>query len=503
MTGWDDLVAAALLGTRRRPVRTGELPKEVRALLDEPPSADAEPAPGAPAAGEHTGDSAVGAARGGVGERAVALAAADRLLTAAALMAGYRRAGRVGERDATALEQAVADVRGVVPAAARRRLDLMLTGDHTDLLGDWLDLVHARGFRLPPERLPALAEVARVRPGIRHSLARVAAGRGNWLGALNPEWSYLASHRSDVDDVWRFGDTAQRIHWLTEADPEVARAALAADWGAEPAPVRVRMLRAVGKSLDDEFLESALDDRAQEVRALAADLLAGRPESDLAGRMARRLAELVAVTGGTLVVRLPAARDDAMARDGVPAGVGRGGQRTAWLRAIVAAAPLGAWGEPGELLAMPVQGCDAGTLREAWALAAARQRNVRWARALLETDLSTPETAALVGVLPAGDWARAIKRLGGVRKSADLAELVIALSGPWPADLGDALLDWLAGHGDNRAVARAANVVARTVPAECLDHRVATQSLPSDAPAWRRHLWETLNFRRRMDEELR
>ena len=122
---------------------------------------------------------------------------------------------------------------------------------------------------------------------------------------------------------------------------------------------------------------------------------------------------------------------------------------------------------------------------------------------MLETDLSTPETAALVGVLPVGEWTRAVKRLGTVRKSADLAELIIALPGPWPVDLGDSLLDWLAGHGDNRAVARAANVVARTVPAECLNHRVATQALAADAPAWRRHLWETLNFRRRMDDELR
>ncbi|WP_436497388.1 DUF5691 domain-containing protein [Actinokineospora sp. HUAS TT18] len=467
MSGWDDLVAAALLGTRRRQVRTGELPAAVRALLDE----------------------------GAVD--------ADRLWVAAALMAGYRRAGRVAEKAGTQVPAAAVDERAVVPAPARRRLDLMLTGEHTDLLGDWLDLVRVRGFRVPPERLPALAEVARVRPGIREALARVAGARGAWLGALNPEWTYLSTHRSDVDDVWRLGDTGQRIQWLREQEPAVAQAALRADWGAEPAPVRLRMLRAVGAVLGDDFLEAALDDRAQEVRAAAAELLAGRPGSALAGRMASRLAKLVATVGGALVVRLPAARDEGMVRDGVPAGMARGGQRTGWLRAIVAAAPLSVWGEPGELLAMPVQGCDQGTLREAWALAAARQRDVRWARALLETDLSTPETAALVAVLPADEWARAMARLGSVRKSADLAELVIALPGPWPVDLGNALLDWLAGHGDNRAVARAANVVARTVPAECLNHRVATQDLYSDAPAWRRHLWETLNFRRRMDEELK
>lgn len=472
MTGWDELVAAALLGTRRRVVHTEGLPESVRVLVPE----DEDPA--------------------------------TRLLTAAALMAGYRRAGRVPDSGGQPLPEAAEDVRPVIPAVARRRLDRMLTGDHTDLLGDWLDLVRHTDMRLPPERLPVLAELVRTRPAPRSAFAEVAAGRGAWLGSLNPEWSFLADHRSDVADVWRYGDTDQRVRWLREtftADPAAAREALLRDWAAEPAATRARFLRSIRDLIDDDFLEAALDDRAQEVRALAADILSGRPASAFAARMADRLRKLVTVTGSTITVRLPTTRDDGMTRDGVPATPARGGQRTAWLRHIVAAAPLSAWERsPSDLLEMSVQGCDPGILLEAWAAAAARQRDVAWARALLTTDhLTTPETAALVTVLPAAERARTVADLGGARKSADLAELVVALPAPWPVDLGNALLDWLAGHTDHRAVARAAGVVARAVPAECLRHRVAMEALPPEAPAWRRHLSETLVFRREMAEELR
>jgi hypothetical protein len=472
VTGWDELVAAALLGTRRRVVHTEGLPPSVRALVPD----DEDPA--------------------------------TRLLTAAALMAGYRRAGRIPDSGGKPPAAAAEDARSVIPAVARRRLDRMLTGDHTDLLGDWLELLRHTDLRLPPERLPMLAELARNRPALRALFAEVASGRGSWLGALNPEWGYLADHRSDVTDVWRYGDTDQRVRWLREtftADPTTAREALVRDWAGEPAAGRARFLRAIRDLIDDDFLEAALDDRAQEVRVLAADILAGRPASAFAARMADRLRALVTVTGSTITVRLPTARDDAMARDGVPAAPARGGQRTAWLRHIVAAAPLSVWEQsPADLLAMPVQGCDPGILLEAWAAAATRQRDVPWARALLTTDdLTTPETAALVSVLPAAERARKVAELGGARKSADLAELVVALPAPWPVDLGNALLDWLAGHTDHRAVARAAGVIARTVPAECLRHRVAMEPLPLDAPAWRRHLSETLVFRREMAEELR
>ncbi|HEV7974348.1 DUF5691 domain-containing protein [Amycolatopsis sp.] len=483
MKGWDELVATALLGTQRRPVDTAALPPKVRGLL-----------PGGDATGE--------------------------LLTAAALMTGYRRAGRVAARDADPVPVAAVDERPLVPSAARQRLAGLLTARDPDLLDEWLLLVERRGLRVPPERLPALVSAARDRVASRSLTASVAGPLSEWLAEVNPEWEFLAAHAKATgeDDVWRYGTTPQRTRWLASAlatDPERARAELASAWRSEPAQVRVEFLTALGSALtpeDDLFLETVLDDRAQQVRKLAAELLQGLPASGLATRMADRVRALVSVQHRgprreVLVVTLPEECDEELRRDGVVATPPKGGPRAWWLRQIVAAAPMSAWAgfapNPEALLRMRVEGCDEALLRESWAVAAARQREVSWARALLDADPDGPQRAGLVAALPREQWAEAVGRLATRASSAHLSEVVVALPRPWPAELGTALLDWLVVRPDERAVAAAARVIARAVPPVCLNHPLTTGPLPEDVSPWRRQLVETLNFRREMHEELR
>ena len=83
MNAWDDLVSTALLGTGRRRVDPAGLPAPVRPLV--------------------TGE------------------AEEALLTAAAVLANYRRAGHVPTRPVIRLPAAERDTRPLVPPAARRR----------------------------------------------------------------------------------------------------------------------------------------------------------------------------------------------------------------------------------------------------------------------------------------------------------------------------------------------------------------------------------------------
>ena len=287
-----------------------------------------------------------------------------------------------------------------------------------------------------------------------------------------------------------------------------------AAWGSEPAPVRAEFLdrsRRTCAPEDEAFLEAALDDRAQDVRRLAAELLSGLPDSGLGKRMAERTRALVDVQRRTmrrpvLAVGLPAECDAALRRDGVVASPSRGGERTWWLRQIVAATPLATWTDlgysPAELLRLTVEGCEASVLHECWAAAAVRQRDLDWARALLAAEPDGRQVADLVSVLPREQWADAVVALARRVNSAELAELVVALPQPWPTEFGTAMLDWLTQHADHRVVARAASVIARSVPRECLDHPLVTGAYAPDAAAWRRQLTETLQFRREMYEEL-
>jgi hypothetical protein len=80
--------------------------------------------------------------------------------------------------------------------------------------------------------------------------------------------------------------------------------------------------------------------------------------------------------------------------------------------------------------------------------------------------------------------------------------LFLALPAPWPADLGGYVLDRLAAHRDERAVAHVADIAARAVPAECLNHPLTSAELDYDASPWRRRLVDTLIFRKEMYEEL-
>jgi uncharacterized protein DUF5691 len=466
VNAWDDLVSAALLGTQRRRVDPAGLPAPVRPL--------------------------------------VAGAPEEALLTAAAVLANYRRAGHVPARPDTRLPAAERDGRPLVPPAARRRM-LRLPAE---LLAEWLQAVHGRGMRVAPEYLPALAETARTRPPVRAPLAAVAGPAGSWLGERNPAWSFLVTVAAEGDRVWEYGSPLQRREWLRRtlaADPGTARAALAAAWAGEPAGERVDFLAVLAEHLgpeDEPFLETALDDRAAQVRQRAAALLAQLPGSRLAARMRERAGRSVRRHGERLAVTLPDPADPDLLRD-----TGSTGRPADLLVAIVAATPLEHWaqyGPPAQLLTLPVTGVDSGVLRLGWAVAAERQRHAEWGAALLDAvdaNLTGPATM-IVHRLPAQLHRPAVAVLAARLPPQAMASAVAQLPVPWSPELGTAVLDWLAAHPGNRGLGAAARTAGRSVPLGCLCHPIAIAALPVGAAPWWRELAATLTFRREMHEEL-
>lgn len=401
---------------------------------------------------------------------------------------------------------------------ATRRLAAMLSGEHSPVLAEWLRVVRERGWAVPPELLPALADLARGRTELRQAVAAAAGARGGWLAGLNPDWGFLADDEPD-DDAWLHGTQTQRRRWLKNkrsTDPAAAREALEAAWSKEPTSSKAELLKLLKDGLsdaDEEFLERALDERAADVRRVAATVLAGLPGSRYGERMARRVLACLAarkrpLRRGVLEVTLPEECDESMRRDGIdprpPRGETAVGERAWWLAQLLSAAPLTALTEglgksPAELLGLEVEGYDPDLLHAALANATVREQDAGWALALLRIDPAAGHrTADLIAVLPAQEWAATVS---GVRDTVDPADIVGRLPQPWPANLATMLLDVLRAATPDRSWARLASIVGRSVPPETLAHVIVDEPVDEE-DTWRRRLVETLAFRREMYKEL-
>ncbi|MFI6039041.1 DUF5691 domain-containing protein [Streptomyces sp. NPDC051315] len=448
---WEELVTAALLGTDRRP----------------PPGA--APGRSAPAA----------------------------LLDASAAETVRRRAGLRPGRAAPRPEPAPEDPRPALPAAAARRLALLLAGrpgtggggrrgtapDLMELLPQWLATANTRGFAAPAEALPALLDAARGRTDLRPAALEFAGPRALWLARFNPDWRFALratpgagasppgpEETGRIERLWQEGLFAERVALLAAIrarDPDAAREMLAATWPTERAEDRLMFLDSLRAGLgprDEPFLEEALADRSRNVRATAAKLLSALPGSALAARMAVRAAACVAVDHTrdtpTLVVEAPHECDAAMERDGVaPKAPSGRGERSWWFGQLVEATPLATWPArlggrtPAQIVALPVADDWLSELHGAWCRAAVRQRDADWSRALLGVPsapeaggpgaVSLAERAKLLGTLPTDERAEWVAGFIAAHGLSEAFQLLGVCAVPWAPPLGRAVVDAL------------------------------------------------------------
>ena len=494
-TGWDEVVSAALVGTERRRF-------DVRLLAGVVP-----------------------------GDQLDVDGTEASVLAAAAVLATYRRAGRLPDVPRRPPgPAAAADERPVASPVAVQVLELLLDGHVTvaggnaALIGHWLAACAASGRRPPETLLVPLLLLGTALFELRSTVAAVVGSRGAWLAAHNPAWSW-AAHAAPVvdagDDLEGRFTTAGRVERdallrsLRGSDPARGRALVASTWSSESAADRAGLLEmlATGLGDDDEpFLEGALDDRAASVRAAAAQLLERLPRSRRSARMAARARPLVRIEGRLrrrLAVDLPDEPDAAARRDGVGDRAEPGyGRRAWWLVQVVAGTPLPAWEEhlgmePPEIVRLAAGEKE---LLDGLARAVVAQGDRRWALALA----SRWPLPAVLAVLDAPDAMAVVGRaLGnGAVVDAALADLLEACPGPWPDEFSSQVV-----RHCRTTAGRVPALVRPALPA--LARRLSPAVLPAveqwiaddeDESAFRRDLRgvaHALGIRRTIDEELR
>lgn len=541
MSAWEELVAQALLGTRRR------------ASL--PPSLTG-------AGGE------LGRAVTHLAARSSADPARD-LLDAAAVLAPWRRAGlsapeptsppAAGSADPAALPDVPEPAgpptgRPLRPAAAARLEHLLASPRNeqvTALLHEWLDAAAVGGWQLPDEHLPRLLTDAARDTSLAAALAPALGERGRWLAALRPDWRRAVerhggpsgapaeqSEQSEqvvptLDDAartWATGTAGERravLAALRRTDPAAGAALLAGTWSKETGDDRDALLGQLATGLgpwDEALLEQARRDRRESVRTRAVHLLQRLPGSAHGQRWAARLREAVRVERHLLRWRLVVVPPEPLAPDelrdlGGPRRPHGAGERTWALEQVVAAAPLETWTAstgrtPEQLVTTAVPEEWRQPLRRGWVTAATRQQDAAWARALLATEPPPGHEAArsameevrqLVAVLPAPEAASSAARLLH-RSTGDVAGwyLVDGVPAPWPRELVEAAVEVLARprKGPSWNAGALAKTAAARAPADAAPD-LARRFADADPASPLGLVLQVLSTRHAMLEELR
>ena len=413
MSGFDDVVRAAALGARNRPLTEASLSAPVAAVLS---GADG----------------------------------AERVLEAAAAHAAAARTS-IPVASATALNLPAHPTPVIDPGLADVLTRIMALDHRQDeLIVRVLRLVRRRGLRLPPMLLNRAA-IALSGDDLDEVVALMDE-RDRAVFALDGRWAdrirRFAQRNAPPDPTqWEDGDAQDRADYLARlrrTDPDAARALLAdGAWLKARAPEREQILDALAIGLgpaDEQILEERLDDRAEAVRGRAAELLSRLPSSALIAR-AEALAERhVVVTRRAL--RAPAVElhgiemTDALARDRYPAKAHRTSASLARLEEVIARIPTWRWpdlvGISAAELARARTRCDGQKVELLVPLvrAATTWRDGELAAALADLN-SSPAPAGLFGLLDEPRREALLHRLIAAKRYSAVVTCTLS----WPSEL--------------------------------------------------------------------
>jgi hypothetical protein len=250
-------------------------------------------------------------------------------LLGAGAWAVYRQAGTQAQESTETYEPAAAETLRECSPGAALLISRLLNGEQANLLPEALERMSRYKLRLPFRLLPLALNTTGKET--RAALFPLLGERGRWLSQFNSSWNWVNNHLALDEDglpegaetIWQEGTLSQRVAILRRqraADPAKALAWLEDVWKQEKAEARGDLLETleVGlNSADEPFLENALDDRANGVRATAALLLARLPNSALNQRMRERGQHMLQMINGRIRIEQPGEFEKSWLRDGM------------------------------------------------------------------------------------------------------------------------------------------------------------------------------------------
>jgi hypothetical protein len=218
----------------------------------------------------------------------------QKLLSLAATLSVYQKVGQLPNKTTlTKLEPADLDDLPICKGANEFLLQTF-GGKYKSIFPEAINLLANLGKRVSPDMLFPLLDYARYSKDFYLIIRQIIGKRGQWLARFNPNWQYakeLNLTANTIEETWKTADQNTRtelLEILRKNNPKKARELLLTTWQKESANARTKFISTLETNLSDEdeqFLESALDDRSKDVRIKATQLLACLPNSKFQTRM--------------------------------------------------------------------------------------------------------------------------------------------------------------------------------------------------------------------------
>lgn len=325
-----------------------------------------------------------------------------QLLLTAAAWGTYQNAGHLAEAAPALPTPAQPESQNWHPLQRPQILETLLAHKETALLQEALGYMQERRCRVPYDLLPAFLETVTGEKKLREQALPLLGERGRWLSQHNQKWNWvneLSTEESTIpteqlEATWQEGTLKQRVDALRQQRllaPDTARQWLQQSWKKERADTRAPLLGTLTIKLssdDENFLEQALDDRSEQVRMVAARLLAMLQNSAFMQRMRTHADALLDYRGDKISVHKPTNLDKSWVRDGLinkvenTSGINDACQR------ILEYLPFAYWEErfslsPRQLLVSMEDELWRHVLFTALSRRAAQERHMAWVHSLL------------------------------------------------------------------------------------------------------------------------
>lgn len=362
-----------------------------------------------------------------------------------------------------------------IPIISHRAADMlkqMLSSDETELVAEALKIIGQRQQRIPPDLLPTVLDALNT-PDKRVRLEPIRCAATQWLARQNPAWAWVIG--GDIGDprIAFEQETGQMRHeafaTLRRRNADEARTLLEETFPRENAEERAALLKQCLEGLsptDEDFLESALSDRAKTVRQVAADLLARLPDSRFAQRILEKTLPLIEWKRGIvrkeLQVSLPDEPGKEDERDGIyfhklaPIGLSSIGPRQLHLAQRISYISPAKWKEHlgldfPDMVEQFAQHEFALPLCVGFSIAAVRLKDTKALRALIvlanHKEIDTIYTHYVEDNLPLLDDFEDIVLAGIItsckKKDRLETDLIAMLPAPWRQDITEAIFAWL------------------------------------------------------------